>query len=173
MWHVRENSIWWDEMIKWWLKYERDVWGKRKMSWNDSWSWNNQSRCSYCVFQLVVLSMLLVQWLLTSFGPAARCTSTVTRVTLIFSSPICRILSYNSLRCIPPLALSGLRSLRLLWVHTHTHTHSGWEVTESFHSLQFDPPLLFLPVSALSMVTTSRSCSRASSTTWPPCLTCK
>lgn len=28
--------------------------------------------------------------------------------------PFCRILSYNSLRCIPPLAFEGLRSLRLL-----------------------------------------------------------
>lgn len=26
----------------------------------------------------------------------------------------CRILSYNSLQCIPPLAFEGLRSLRLL-----------------------------------------------------------
>lgn len=49
-------------------------------------------------------------------------------------------------------------------VSSRARTHSGWEMTESFHSLQFDPPLLFLPVSALSMVTTSRSCSRASST---------
>ena len=28
--------------------------------------------------------------------------------------PFCRILSYNSLQCIPPLAFEGLRSLRLL-----------------------------------------------------------
>ncbi|XP_031732952.1 slit homolog 1 protein-like [Anarrhichthys ocellatus] len=36
-------------------------------------------------------------------------------VVCCFSS--CRILSYNSLRCIPPLALGGLRSLRLLSLH--------------------------------------------------------
>lgn len=32
-------------------------------------------------------------------------------------SLICRILSYNSLRCIPKMAFSGLHSLRLLWVY--------------------------------------------------------
>lgn len=44
------------------------------------------------------------------------------RPRVVFSS--CRILSYNSLRCIPPLALGGLRSLRLLWAHTHTNKHT-------------------------------------------------
>lgn len=40
---------------------------------------------------------------------------------------LCRILSYNSLRCIPKMAFSGLHSLRLLWVHFHIsdELHAG------------------------------------------------
>lgn len=40
-------------------------------------------------------------------------------------------------------------------------------------SLASTDPRLCVCLSALSMATTSRSCSRASSATWPPCLTCK
>lgn len=37
--------------------------------------------------------------------------------------PFRRILSYNSLQCIPPLAFEGLRSLRLLYVPARSPTH--------------------------------------------------
>uniref|UniRef100_A0AAR2J0E5 Slit homolog 1 protein n=1 Tax=Pygocentrus nattereri TaxID=42514 RepID=A0AAR2J0E5_PYGNA len=37
--------------------------------------------------------------------------------TALFPFPIQKILSYNALRCIPALAFSGLRSLRLLYVY--------------------------------------------------------
>lgn len=47
----------------------------------------------------------------------------MTLVTIL----LCRILSYNSLRCIPKMAFSGLHSLRLLWVHFHIsdELHAG------------------------------------------------